>query len=141
MDKIKNLLDNIAYNIDTLDNNKKLKQVYKEKAIKLFFRVLAREGLILVETNAFHDMINKMDLYKLKNLCIVLKFTHAYNLTNISAMILEANLENLEQYNGIRFHKVDGQSLEAYLETHPCYRNYYKKWYVEPRKEPNIPPF
>lgn len=141
MDNIKDLLNNITYNVDILDNHKKLKQVYKDKAVQLLFRALAREGLILVEINEFHNMINKMNLYELENLCITLKFTHAYNLTNISAMILQANLEILEQYNGIRFHKVDEQSLEAYLEKYPCYRNYYKKWYVEPRKEPDVIPF
>lgn len=136
MDKIKDFLNNIAYNVDVLDNHKKLKQVYKDKAVRLLFRALAREGLVLVETNAFHNMINKMGLFELEILCKELKTLHSDNICKISAMILEVNFE---QYSGIHFHKVDEEGLEVYLEAHPCYRNYYKKWYVSPRLKPYIP--
>lgn len=136
MDKIKDLLNNIAYNVDVLDNHKKLKQVYKDKAVRLFFRALARESLVLVETKAFHNMINKMDLYELENLCKEFKTLRSENICKVSAMILQANLE---QYSSIYLHEVDEEGLEVYLEAHPCYRNYYKKWYVSPRLKPYTP--
>lgn len=126
MDKNKDLLNNIAYNVDVLDNHKKLKQVYKDKAIKLFFRVLARESLVLVETKAFHNMINKMDLYELENLCKDLKTLPFNSICEIDAL----------KYNGIYLHEVDEEGLEVYLEAHPCYENYYKKWYVSSRLKP-----
>ena len=135
MDEIKDLLNNIAYNVDVLENHKKLKQVYKDKAVRLLFRALARESLILVETNAFHNMIDKIDLYELENLCKELKTTRSDNIGKISAMILEVNFE---QCSGIHFHEVDEEGLEVYLEAHPCYRNYYKKWYVSPRLKPYL---
>ena len=129
MDKIKDLLNNIAYNVDVLENHKKLKQVYKDKAVKLLFRVLARESLVLVNTNAFYNTINKMDLYELENLCKDLKSLPFDNICEIDAL----------KYNGIYLHEVDEYGLEVYLEAHPCYRNYYKKWYVSPRLKPYIP--
>ena len=128
MDKNKDLLNNIAYNVDVLDNHKKLKQVYKDKAVQLLFRALARESLVLVETNAFYNIINKMDLYELENLCKELKTLHFNSICEI-----------LGQYSGIYLHEVDEEGLEVYLEAHPCYRNYYKKWYVSSRLKPYIP--